>query len=87
MQIRSKHSCLHNLLLKMFTKFCLHNLCFHCYKLIGRATRASLLALGPSALACIRTLNYMLMTKINVKALSFCIYIFSSSICVMEKSL
>ena len=33
------------------------------YKLIGRATRASQLALRPTAIACIQTLNYMLINS------------------------
>ena len=33
------------------------------HKLIGRATRASQLALGPTALACLQTLNSMLINS------------------------
>ena len=44
----------------LHTKSTFSDYYYHYYKLIGRATRASQLALGPLALAFIRTLNYML---------------------------
>ena len=56
--------CLYLLILECYNMcYCIHD-CAHYayyhYKLIGRATRVSQLALGPTALACIQTLNYML---------------------------